>query len=107
MNMNREDYCVVNFFVDGTEEDSEYSTSVFNVQHIPKINEVVNIYGTRDDNGNYVRKEPEFIVSGIVLRVEHTFEQRGASSSDCHYVQFVSVYLESIKLKGNPKYEQA
>jgi hypothetical protein len=74
---------VVQFFLGDSEDTAEDCSYQFSdARGLPSIGDHVSVWGTRDKEGNYTRKDAAKDFEGIVTRIEHTYEQHGSSYTD-------------------------
>lgn len=79
------------------------SHQVDELYHIPRVGEYFEFWSVRNEKGEYIgygnnkhypllQAEKKF--AGIVLKVEHIFEEHGRDASSHEYRHFINIYLD-------------
>lgn len=95
------DHSTVHFYLGGDDESAKCSWQT-QVDFVPRVGDLVEIYTSRDEKGNYMNADAKGwdhpksrkVMKGKVSRVEHVIEERGRSSKENTVLQFVGVFLE-------------
>jgi hypothetical protein len=86
---------ILQYFLGDNEDTAEdCSSQLSDERALPSVGDHVSIWGTRNKDGNYSRKESEKDMEGIVTRIEHTYEQYGTSHLDWRMRHFIQIFLK-------------
>lgn len=67
------------------------------VQHtvvsLPRVGDKLEVFSTRDENGNYTKEKPKLKISGVVVKIDHQIMETGESSATWRVQQYATVTL--------------
>jgi len=86
-------------FIDERDNDDNHYGSIYDSGPLPCIGDVVDVWELRGGTANYPPEgtKPHRSIKGVVVRVEHTYEERGHNSMTSSWTHFVDIVLLTRK----------